>query len=253
MTWSNAWHTPLSAYLQAYDDLIGDRRTGKTLAEIVKGIISSGSLICKRIASHSPVLSRVRHGAQRVIRFANGESTQRSQLDAEHLTAKLRERGLNYLAAGQDSDEHESSELWLIIDESDLRKPYAQGMPDLMEVRDLDGELVPGYRTLNVLGVVPKRRGILYHRLFSSQEEDFISEPREVQRALSTVSQSLKELKEAGPVTWIMDRNFDDVAVWGAPFGSNKSTYSVASSIENGKYTFAAPRVVGKRARLRMP
>src|SRR6266568_5447080 len=49
-------------------------------------------------------------------------------------------------------------ELWLIADGSDLRKPYAQEMPALMQVRDLEGHLVPGYRTLNVLGVTPGRR-----------------------------------------------------------------------------------------------
>jgi hypothetical protein len=31
---------------------------------------------------------------------------------------------------------------------------------------------VPGYRTLNVLGLTPGRRGLLYHRLFSSQAPD---------------------------------------------------------------------------------
>jgi hypothetical protein len=35
-----------------------------------------------------------------------------------------------------------------------------------MQVPVLDGKgLVPGYRTLNVLGITPERRGILYHRL----------------------------------------------------------------------------------------
>ena len=58
-------------------------------------------------------------------------------------------------------------ELWLIADGSDLRKPYAQEMPALMQVLDLEGHLVPGYRTLKVLGVTPGRRGILYHRLES--------------------------------------------------------------------------------------
>jgi hypothetical protein len=45
-------------------------------------------------------------------------------------------------------------------------------MPYLMQVRDLDEELVPGYRTLNVLGLTPGPRGLLYHRLFSSQAPD---------------------------------------------------------------------------------
>jgi hypothetical protein len=110
--------------------------------------------------------------------------------------------------------ESEADELWLIADPSDLRKPYASEMPDLMQVKDLDGRLVPGYRTLNVLGVTPGRRGILYHRLFSSVAEDFDSEPLEVQRGLKTVSQAVHSLKERMAVSWIVDRGFDDVAVW---------------------------------------
>src|SRR2546430_7561654 len=87
-------------------------------------------------------------------------------------------------------------------------------MPYLMPVRDLDEQLVPGYRTLNVIGLTPGRRGLLYHRLFSSQAPDFVSEPKEVQEALSTVSQALTQLKEHKTVTWLLDSGFDDVAVW---------------------------------------
>jgi hypothetical protein len=147
-------------------------------------------------------------GSQRVIRLVKGESTKRSQLDAVSLTARLRSRGLAELAKS------DTDEVWLMCDGSDLRKPYAEMMPDLMQVKDLDGALVPGYRTLNILGVTPKRRGILYHRLFSSTEADFISEPAEVQRALQTVHQALVAHAHWRQVTWVMDRGFDDVAAW---------------------------------------
>jgi hypothetical protein len=87
-------------------------------------------------------------------------------------------------------------------------------MPYLMQVRDLDEELVPGYRTLNVLGLTPGPRGLLYHRLFSSQAPMRLSEPAEVQEALQTVSQALGHLREHKTVTWLLDSGFDDVAVW---------------------------------------
>lgn len=195
-------------YLGHFDGLIGDERTGKTFSEIVRGIINAGSLVCQRIAAHSAVLSEAKDGAQRVIRLAKGESTKRSALDAEHLVAALCRRGVAHLA------ESEAGELWLIVDASDLRKPYASEMPDLMQVRNLDGTLVPGYRTLNVLGLTPGRRGVLYHRLFSSVAEDFVSEPLEVQRGLKQVSQAVQALKSHMALSWIMDRGFDDVAVW---------------------------------------
>jgi len=35
-----------------------------------------------------------------------------------------------------------------------------------------------------------------------------------VQQALETVSQALSPLKERKAVTWILDRGFDDIAVW---------------------------------------
>lgn len=199
---------PLTEYVRHFDGLIGDKRTGETFAEIVRGIINAGSLVCQRIAAQSSVLSLVKDGAQRVIRFATGESTKRSQVDAEHLAAALCQRGVAQLG------ESRADELWVIADQSDLRKPYASEMPDLMQVRGLDGTFVPGYRTLNVLGVTPGRRGILYHRLFSSVAQDFESEPLEVQRALTTVSDALQPLKESMAVSWIVDRGFDDVAVW---------------------------------------
>jgi hypothetical protein len=199
---------PLADFLVHFEGLIGDRRTAKTFVAIVQGIVNGGSLVCQRIAAHAPLLATVKHGAQRVIRFVKGESTKRSEVDAEHLVEALCERGVERLA------ESEAEELWLIADPSDLRKKYASEMPDLMEVRDLDGQLVPGYRTLNVLGMTPGRRGILYHRLFSSTADDFLSEPLEVQQGLQKVSQAVDSLKERMAVSWIVDRGFDDVAVW---------------------------------------
>jgi hypothetical protein len=110
--------------------------------------------------------------------------------------------------------EEEPREIWAILDCSDLRKPYAEEMPDLMEVRALNGDLVPGYRTVSVLGVVPKRRGLLYHHLFSSQEDGFTSQPLELQRAIQTVHQAWQAQEKKSLVTWIMDSEMDDEAVW---------------------------------------
>jgi len=208
MAWEGTWTDPFSGYIAYFGPLIGDRRSAVTFSEIVRSIISAGSLVCQRVASQSAVLIGAKDGAQRVIRFASQESTKRSQVDADSLTARLRERGIAQLS------EPESGELWLMLDASDLRKPYAREMEALMKVRDLNGDLVPGYRTVNVLGVTPGQRGILYHRLFSSKEDDFVSEPAEIQRALRTTSQALTQLKERMEVTWIVDRGLDDVAVW---------------------------------------
>ena len=208
MEWTPTWEDPLTSYVKQFAGLIGDQRTGKTFGEIVKGIIASGSLICQQIAAGSAELSKGKKGSQRVIRLATGASTQRSELDAEQLTKRLREVAVEQL------EQAPEDELWLIADGSDVRKPYAEVMPYLMQVRDLDKQLVPGYRTLNVIGLTPGRRGLLYHQLFSSQAPDFVSEPAEVQEALQTVSQALRGLKEHKRVTWLLDSGFDDMAVW---------------------------------------
>jgi len=208
MQLQSAQEVVLPAYLASFDRLSGDRRTQVTLGETVKGIIGAGSLVCQQIAASSAVLSAAKEGGQRVSRLARGESTKRSQISAETLTAVLRERGIKQLS------ETDVDELWLIADGSELRKPYAREMPYLMQVLDLKKKKVPGYRTMNVIGVVPSRRWILYHQLFSSKEEDFLSESLEAEWALQTVSQALQEVKERMSITWILDTGFDNVAVW---------------------------------------
>ena len=208
MEWRSNWTDPFQTYLKPFAVLVGDRRTWQTLVETVKGVIASGSVIAERIAASSGELSRSKNGAQRVLRMAKGESTRRSELDAEELTARLRQVGVAQI------QESEPEEVWLIADGSDLCKPYAQDMPYLMQVRDQNKQLVPGYRTFTVLAVTPKQRGILYQNVLSSTAPDFVSEPAEVQILLSTVHQALVAGKVDAPVTWLLDSGFDDVAVW---------------------------------------
>jgi hypothetical protein len=208
MEWQSSWTDPFQQYLKPFASLIGDRRTWEVFSETVEGIIASGSVIAQRIATSVPRLSRGKKGSQRVLRMAKGESTRRSRLDAEHLTAHLRQVGIAQLS--QEKEE----EIWLVADGSDLCKPYAEAMPYLMQVKDEQGELVPGYRSLTVIGMTPGHRGILYQHVLSSEEPDCVSEPAEVQTMLTTVSQALTALKPDKQMTWIVDCGFDDVAVW---------------------------------------
>ena len=114
------------------------------------------------------------------------------------------------------------SAIWVLLEGSDLRKPQAQAMEGLQRVRRLKGEgMVPGYRTLNALGVGRQRRGLLYHRLFSSQAEGFLSESAETQAALARVPSGCgAALAPLGAeVTYVCDADFDDVAVWATVWG----------------------------------
>jgi hypothetical protein len=135
-----------------------------------------------------------------------GESTRRSSaLDAEHVTAVLRQTGAEQLAG--------SAELLLVLDGMELRRAGANAQEHLMRVKDLDGGLVNGYRSFNVLGIgTDNKRGLLYHDLFSSQAPDFKSENAEIEQALAASEASVQHL--AVPKTWVLDRGFDNDAHW---------------------------------------
>ena len=198
----------LDDYIDDFSSLVGDRRTERVLRGTVQGIIAAETLICAKIAAYSPELAtQSKNGEQRVRRMVKGETTKSSDLDADHLIERLQARGVEQLL--------DEDEVWVIIDPSELRKPYAKEMPYLMRVRALGGESrVPGYRTINVLGVGKGgRRGILYHRLFTSKEEDFLSESKEIQDAVHSVGKALAD--KEGKATWIADTQFDDEAFWG--------------------------------------
>ena len=87
----------------------------------------------------------------------------------------------------------------------------------LQRVKRLQGEgMVPGYPTLNVIGLGPERRGLLYHRLYSSSAPDFVSAPAEVRTAIRSVGAALAEPMATGAdVTAIIDSGLDDQAIWG--------------------------------------
>jgi hypothetical protein len=137
--------------------------------------------------------------------MANGESTARSRLDADSLTAVLREEAVARLWG--------EAELTLVLDGMELRRGGASEQEGLMQVKGLDGKLVNGYRSFNVLGMgAGEQRGLLYHHLFSSQQPDFQSENREIQRAIATTETALQGY--TGSKTWVMDCGFDNDEVW---------------------------------------
>ena len=142
--------------------------------------------------------------------MVHAEATKRSTLDADHLIGRLQARGVAQLRG--------EAAIWVLVDGSDLRKPQAQAMEALQRVRRLKGAgTVPGYRTLNAIGVGRQRRGLLYHRLFSSQAEGFLSESAETQAALTSIGAALAPL--GAEVTYVCDADFDDVAVWATVWG----------------------------------
>jgi hypothetical protein len=136
-----------------------------------------------------------------------GETTKRAPLDPDALVARLQARGVEQL--------RDEAAIWVVFDGTDLRKPHAERMEGLQQVLRLDRRgTVPGYPTLNVLGIgTGGRRGLLYHTLYSSAAADFLSEPAEERAAIRSVGTALAPL--AADVTAIYDSGFDDQAIWG--------------------------------------
>jgi hypothetical protein len=153
------------------------------------------------------------YGEKRVRRMLRGETTKRSDLDPARLSARLQAHGIDRLR-GEPS-------VWVVLDGSDLRKPHATAMAHLQRVRRADGTgTVPGYATLNAIGVAPGKRGLLYHTLFSSMEPNFASESAERRAAIRELGTALGPLVADGTeITQILDSGFDDAAVWAEVWG----------------------------------
>jgi hypothetical protein len=181
----------------------------------LQGILGSQSLHVSKIANAvldkaappGPVRSSLLtgpHAERRVRRLVHG-GNQRAPLAAEALMERLTEEGAKRLAW--------EDEVLLILDESDLRKPFASSMEHLDTVRSLDGELVPGFRTLNVLGIgASGQRAILYHHSFSASAPGFESVGVEYRRAMDKVTNALRNVG-AGRLLWVIDRAGDDLTL----------------------------------------
>jgi hypothetical protein len=197
-------HT-LGQYLGRFDSITGDRRTRYTLGQTVQGILGGQSLRCAQIARSAPGLAASDSGEQRIRDMLHGESTVNSpDLDEQHIVRRLVQRGAELLSGDDD--------IWVAMDTSDLRKPHATKMPDLMTVRDLNGGTVPGYRLITALGLGKSARGLLYHHLFTSKAATFVSEPQETFIAVQSVGHALAAVPAV--VTFLMDRGFDNSALW---------------------------------------
>ena len=195
--------------------------------------------MCIGDSAFSPELAAVKHGERRVRRLVMGESTRRSSgLDAEHVTA-IAEQGAEQLAG--------SAELTLVLDGMELRREGATAQEHLMQVKDLDGALVNGYRSFNVLGIgMEHKRGPLYHDLFSSQAPGFKSENTEIEQALATTKASVQHLDV--PKTWVLDRGFDNDADWWWVWDTPAAIWSGAAKYTGRIVLWCTPQRVWKNA-----
>jgi hypothetical protein len=95
----------------------------------------------------------------------------------------------------------------LVLDITDITKPYAEKMENLARVRDGScGELTNGYWLCEVVGVEKGSSKIipLYKELYSQEASDFVSENHEIEKALQKVSRATSNRG-----VWVMDRGGD--------------------------------------------
>lgn len=95
----------------------------------------------------------------------------------------------------------------LIVDVSDITKPYAEKMEYLAHVRDGSDKVIgEGYWTMQVVGVECGEKEItpLYHELYSQRSPDFISENQEIHKAVERVC---THVQARG--IWVIDRGGD--------------------------------------------
>lgn len=192
----------LSAFLEPYHDLFRDQRLTASFDAAISGILSSGRTRIRQMARLSPALGLTSHAERRLRRLVHHQH-RRSDLTPEALTTRLRQQAAMRLAG--------SSEVIVVLDGSDLRKPHSQRLEYLDTVRDLTGKPVSGYHTLNAIALTPDgHQTLMYHTTYSVQVPGFLSENAVVLQALSDITHTLRD---AGVLRliFVLDRGFDDL------------------------------------------
>lgn len=182
-------------------------KTGRRLVrEVIYGIQSRGSVRLSEIArslEESTVMKKI---IERLSR----------QLKRSGLREQVTENMLDMASSRIDK------ETLLVIDPTDISKPYARKMEYLARVRDgSSGAIREGYWCCQV---VAARRGSaevlpLYQELYSQKAADFESENDEILKAIERVGS-----RTGGRGTWVIDRGGDRKEIiepllrWNCPF-----------------------------------
>ena len=198
--------TAIESFTAHYRDLFKDARLYKGFQATITGILGSGTTRIRQIARAAPQTGVIAHSERRIRRLVH-DHNQRADLSVEAITKKITAQGAKCLAR--------EAEVKVILDGSDLRKPHSTSLEFLSTVRALNGDLIPGYPTLNAIGVGGNGvQALLYHKTFSPLEPEFKSEREEVRLAIDAITAALRAVG-VGRITWILDRGFDDAKVIG--------------------------------------
>jgi hypothetical protein len=148
----------ITNFTKSYHDLFKDQRLRKGFDATITGILSSGTTKVNQIARATPQTVYVPHAEKR-IRSLIRKANKRCQVSAGQINQKFLELGAKKLAR--------QLEVRVILDGSNLCKPYNTDFEFLSSVRALDGDLIPGC-TLNAFAFTNTRiQTLLYHKTFS--------------------------------------------------------------------------------------
>lgn len=187
-----------AAKIRAYSDQFSGRLSAglskparRFVAEALYGIVAKGSV-------H---LSEIGRALEEKVPLAKTETRLsrnlgRSEL-CEHLSGAVLREGNTRVG----------KRTLLILDISDIAKPYAEKMEYLARVRDgSSGEIVDGYWLCQVIGVENEATAItpLYSALYSQKAPDFQSENEEIKTAFAKVSAACGKRG-----VWVVDRGGD--------------------------------------------
>lgn len=107
----------------------------------------------------------------------------------------------------------------LVHDESNIRKKYSKDMEAIDSVKDLNGSLVPGYRTFNSIAIADKNIHLLSCTPYSSEEDDYdktlsfedaFSSKSILKDQLKLISEGFKSANPDMVLIHLIDRGEDD-------------------------------------------
>ena len=189
-------------------------------------ILAHGSCKLFKIAENKNEYKRLRNTLAKKDKFG--------MLDEELVNDTLMGDALIKLAGQND--------VYLLHDPSPIRKPHSTKTEHLGKVTDLDGKVINGYSSHNIIAIIPNQKKVhlLYHESYSNKEPNFLKAEyvkkieenkafEEKESALSlyessdwfnkktvtkkALSKAGKEIKKANAdikITHVLDREFDD-------------------------------------------
>jgi len=98
------------------------------------------------------------------------DGSQVQELTHEKIINVVRDSAINKLKSP------DKNQIYLLHDPCDIRKPYSEKLEDLGIVRDLSGELIHGYRSMNTIALNPDDMDVhlMDHVSYSNRSDDYL-------------------------------------------------------------------------------